>query len=99
MAVSLTIVTAQASNALYIPAGALQGSATNGYSVQVLTNGTPTARSVQVGLVTSTQVQITNGLSEGDLVVIVRTSSSSSNSNSRFRAAGGGAQVIVPVPS
>ena len=99
MAVSLTIVTAQASNALYVPAGALQGSATNGYSVQVLTNGTPTARPVQVGLVTSTQVQITNGLNEGDLVVIVRTSSSSSNSNSRFRAASGGAQVIVPVPS
>ncbi len=99
MAVSLTIVTAQASNALYVPAGALQGSATNGYSVQVLTGGTPTARPVQVGLVTSTQVQITNGLSEGDLVVIVRTSSSSSNSNSRFRAASGGAQVIVPIPS
>jgi HlyD family secretion protein len=99
MAVSLTIVTAQASNVLYVPAGALQGSATNGYSVQVLTGGTPTARPVQVGLVTSTQVQITNGLNEGDLVVIVRTSSSSSNSNSRFRAASGGAQVIVPIPS
>lgn len=95
MAASLTVVTAQASNALYIPAGALQGSATNGYSVQVLINGTPTARTVQVGLVTSTQVQITNGLSEGETVVIVRTSSSSTNANSRFRG-GGGQPVVIP---
>ena len=100
MAVTLTIVTAQATNALYIPAGALQGSATTGYSVQVLTNGSLVARAVQVGLVTSTQVQITNGLSEGDLVVIVRTSSSSNNSTSRFRGgANGVGGFVVPVAS
>jgi multidrug efflux pump subunit AcrA (membrane-fusion protein) len=97
MAVSLTIVTAQDSNVLYIPAGALQGSATNGYTVQVLANGTPTSHSVQVGLMTSTQVEIKSGISEGDLVVVVRTSSSSSNSSSRFRlSAGGAAPIVIP---
>ena len=96
MAVTLTVVTAQVSNVLYIPAGALQGSATTGYTVQVLANGSPTARAVQVGLVTPTQVQIANGLSQGDLVVIVRTSSSTSGGGSRFRGANGAGGFVVP---
>jgi HlyD family secretion protein len=98
MAVTLTMITNQVSNALYIPAGALQGSATNGYSVQVLTNGSPVARAVQVGLVTPTQVQITNGLSEGDLVVIVRTTSTTSGAGG-FRQRAANAGIVVPAAS
>jgi multidrug efflux pump subunit AcrA (membrane-fusion protein) len=98
MAVTLTMITNQVGNALYIPAGALQGSATNGYSVQVLTNGSPVARAVQVGLVTPTQVQITNGLSEGDLVVIVRTSSTTSSAGG-FRQRAANAGIVVPAAS
>ena len=96
MAVSLSIVTATATGVISIPAGALLGSATTGYSVDVLTNGTPETRTVQVGLVTSTLVEITSGLSEGELVVIVRTTSTST-SNSRFRG-GPGTVIVTPGP-
>ncbi len=97
MAVTLTMITNQVSNALYIPAGALQGSATTGYTVQLMANGSPTTRAVQVGLVTPTQVQITGGLNQGDLVVIVRTSSSTSGGAGGLRQRiinGGG--IITP---
>jgi len=99
MAVTLTMITSQVANALYIPAGALQGSATTGYTVQLLANGSPTTRTVQVGLVTPTQVQIMGGLNEGDLVVIVRTSSSTSGAGGlRQRVINGGGVVTPALP-
>jgi HlyD family secretion protein len=96
MAVTLTMITTQVANALYIPAGALQGSATTGYSVQLLANGSPTTRAVQVGLVTPTQVQITGGLNQGDLVVIVRTSSNSSGAGGLRQRIINGGGIITP---
>ena len=99
MAVTLTMITNQVANALYVAAGALQGSATTGYSVQLLTNGSPTTRAVQVGLVTPTQVQITGGLNQGDLVVIVRTSTNSSGAGGqRQRIINGGGIITPAVP-
>jgi multidrug efflux pump subunit AcrA (membrane-fusion protein) len=70
MTAQITVITASVDNALRVPATALQGSAAGGYSVQVVDgSGSPTATAVQVGLITSSYVQITGGLSAGETVV------------------------------
>jgi macrolide-specific efflux system membrane fusion protein len=51
------------------------GSASAGYSVEVQgSDGSVTARSVEVGLVTTSMAQITSGVSEGEAVVVGTTS-------------------------
>ena len=85
MSADLTIVIAQADNAVAVPAIAVSGR--NGdYTVRILgADGTVETRNVQVGLMTSDLVQITSGVSDGEAVVTGSsadrtTSSSSSNS-------------------
>jgi macrolide-specific efflux system membrane fusion protein len=92
MTAEVTVTTASASGVLAVPAAALRGSAGN-YSVLVMTNGIPQARPVNVGLVTSSLVEITNGLSAGELVVI-GTSSSQRTTNSVTGPGGG--PIVVP---
>jgi macrolide-specific efflux system membrane fusion protein len=74
MTANVTITTASASGVLAVPAAAIRG--TNGaYTVLVLdAAGTPEARPVTVGLMTSSLVEIKSGLNAGD-VVITGTSS------------------------
>lgn len=73
MTSNITITTASAPQVLSVPAAAIRG--TNGnYSVLVLVNGAPQAEPVQVGLMTSSLVEIKSGLNEGDEVVIGTTS-------------------------
>ena len=51
------------------------GSASAGYSVEVQgSDVSVTARSVEVGLVTTSMAQITSGISEGEAVVVGTTS-------------------------
>jgi len=69
MTADITIVTASATDVLTIPSTALRGTA-GSYRVQVMgADGTPTARPVEVGLVTDTTAEITGGLAAGDVVV------------------------------
>lgn len=90
MAASVTVTTAEAQNVLAIPASALIGSASTGYTVRVLgTDGSIQTRSVQVGLVTSSLAQVKSGLSQGELVVLNTSSSSSSGSQNGFPGGGG----------
>ena len=71
MSATVTVTTASVDNVLRVPATALQGSATAGYTVQVLNgDGSVSTMDVQVGLVTTSMAQITSGLSEGDSVVV-----------------------------
>ncbi len=69
MTADIEVITAEADAVLSVPAEALNGSDGN-YSVTVLgADGVATAQPVQVGLVTSTLAEITEGLTEGQTVV------------------------------
>ncbi len=64
MSATVTVTTASVENALRVPATALQGSSTAGYTVQVVNaDGNASTQDVQVGLVTTSMAQITGGLS------------------------------------
>jgi RND family efflux transporter MFP subunit len=107
MSSTVTVTTASVDNALRVPATALQGSATAGYTVQVMNgDGSASSRSVEVGLVTSSLAQVTSGLSAGDSVVVgtatSRTGTTTSgnggvNVNSLTGGGGfGGGRVVGP---
>jgi macrolide-specific efflux system membrane fusion protein len=89
MSASVTVTTAEVDNVLRVPATALEGSASAGYSVLVInSDGSTTSRTVQVGLVTTSMAQITSGLSTGESVV-TGTSSSTSGTTTTAGGAGG----------
>jgi macrolide-specific efflux system membrane fusion protein len=95
MSATVTVTTASVDNALRVPATALKGSATAGYTVQVVNgDGSVSTKDVQVGLVTTSQVQITSGLSEGESVVVgsstTRTGTTTSSSVNINTLTGGG---------
>jgi multidrug efflux pump subunit AcrA (membrane-fusion protein) len=76
MTATVTVTTASVAS---VPATALTGSASAGYSVVVMaSDGSITSRSVEVGLVTTSMAQITNGVSEGETVVVGTTSTRNS---------------------
>ena len=89
MTSNITITTASAPQVLSVPAAAIRG--TNGnYSVLVLVNGTPQAEPVEVGLMTSSLVEIKSGLNEGDEVVIGTSSQQRNGTTTNgFGGAGG----------
>ena len=103
MSAEITIVIAEADDALAVPAIALSGTA-GSYTVRVLnSDGTVEARSVDVGLIASDYAQITGGLAEGEAVVTGssadRTSTSSStttNDRGGFRGLDGGGGFQPP---
>ena len=98
MSAEITIVIAQADNAVAVPAIALSGTS-GSYTVRVLnTDGTVESRTVEVGLITSSLAQITNGIASGETVVTGtsadKTSTSSSSSSSNSRSGNGGLNDI-----
>lgn len=69
MTADVTITIDSATNVLTVPAASLRGT-TGDYTVLVLgADGTPTAKPVQVGLVTNTTAEIKSGLTAGEAVV------------------------------
>jgi macrolide-specific efflux system membrane fusion protein len=93
MTADVTITTAAASGVLAVPAAALRGAAGN-YSVLVMTAaGTPEARPVTVGLITSSLVEIKSGLNAGEVVV---TGTSSTQRTTTGTGAGGAGGLVVP---
>ena len=95
MTATITVVTATVDNAVRIPATALSGSSTAGYTVQVLNgDGSISTVTVQVGLVTSTYAQVTSGLSDGQAVITgtssSRTTTTTSNSGVNINSLTGG---------
>jgi macrolide-specific efflux system membrane fusion protein len=95
MSADITITTASASNVLAVPAAAIRGSNGN-YSVLVLQDGQPVSTPVQVGLMTSSLVEVKSGLNEGDVVVTGTSSQqrSSGTVTNGFGGAGGGGFVV-----
>ena len=71
MTAQVSIVISGAKGALCIPVSALEQRAKDGRaSVRVLRNSAPETRSIRVGLSDNVQVQVLEGLREGDKVVI-----------------------------
>jgi macrolide-specific efflux system membrane fusion protein len=93
MTADVTITTASATGVLAVPAAALRGTA-GSYTVLVMTAaGTPEARPVTAGLITSSLVEIKTGLSAGDVVV---TGTSSTQRTTTGTGTGGGGTFVVP---
>ena len=92
MTADVTITTASATGVLAIPAAALRGTADNHTVLVVPASGTAEARPVTVGLVTSSLVEITSGLTAGDVVV----TGTSSTQRSTTGTGGGAGGIAVP---
>lgn len=83
---SVTIPVASATNAVRVPASAVTPTGTGTATVQVLASGSSTASTVQVttGAVGGGWVEITQGVDEGDLVVLAdNTAALPTNSSNR----------------
>ncbi len=93
MTADITITTASAANVLAVPAAAIRGTS-GSYSVLVLVDGTPESRPVDVGLMTSSLVEIKSGLNQGDEVVI--GTSSQQRAGTVTNGFGGAGQFVVP---
>lgn len=71
MTAQVSIVRAQAKNAVLIPSSALSQRGREGYTVRVLDEqGNPQPRKIQVGINNNVNVEVTGGLVEGDKVVV-----------------------------
>jgi len=71
MTAQVSIVRAQAKNAVLIPSSALSQRGREGYTVRVLDEqGNPQPRKIQVGINNNVNVEVTEGLVEGDKVVV-----------------------------
>ena len=91
MSAKASVTIDSADGVLAVPAVALNGSALNGYSVQVVgADGSAQARDVVVGLVTSTQAEIKSGLQAGETVVIGTTASQTTTTGGGGFFPGGG---------
>ncbi len=76
LSATVQVISAQAQNALLVPVEALHELSSGNYAVFVMENGTPTLKTVEVGLMDYTYAEIKSGLNEGDVVTtgIVETS-------------------------
>jgi membrane fusion protein, macrolide-specific efflux system len=88
--VSVSVITGQANNALYVPATAVTTSGTTSTVVVVGPNNTERTVPVTLGVQGSTDDQILSGLTLGEKVLTsTATTSSSSTSGFPFRGGGG----------
>ncbi|HEY5032306.1 MAG TPA: HlyD family efflux transporter periplasmic adaptor subunit [Actinomycetes bacterium] len=68
MSAQISITIASSANVLAVPTTAIQGS-TTAPTVEVMVNGSPQSRPVQLGLSTASTTEIVAGLTAGDVVV------------------------------
>jgi len=93
MAASASIIVDTKDNVLLVPVAAVQKQADGTTYVRLMKNGKPVQTTVETGLSSDTQTEITSGLSEGDTVitsVVSSTSTSTSQTQSPFSSFGGG---------
>jgi macrolide-specific efflux system membrane fusion protein len=89
MSAQLVIAVQTKENVLAVRSTAIQGRR-GAYTVQVIQNGKPVSRAVQVGLTTSTYTEIVSGLAEGDEVVVGVVTSGGGQASPSTRGGGGG---------
>jgi macrolide-specific efflux system membrane fusion protein len=89
MTATANIITQVATDVLAVPNAAVKSNSSGSY-VQVLQNGQPQDVTVQTGLVTSSDTEISSGLSEGQAVITATiTPGASTSTTSRSRTGGG----------
>lgn len=89
MTAQITIVIAERENVVYVPTAALQGSSTAA-NVQVLDQGAPVSKPVEIGLSTSSTTEVVAGLTPGQTVVTGVINPSSGATSSGGGPGGGG---------
>ncbi len=89
MSAQIVITVQSKDNVLAVRSTAIQGRRGQ-YTVQVIQNGKPVSKAVEVGLSTSTFTEITSGLNEGDEVVVGTIVSGGAQSSPSARPGGGG---------
>ena len=97
MSVNATIITDSKTDVLSIANSAVKTDANGGYYVQTLdAAGQPQARTVQIGLANDTSMEITSGLSEGEIIVTQTVSSSNTTATQRTGNIGGFNAIRIP---
>lgn len=99
MSVSASIITDVLQNALLVPASAVKSENGGGNYVEVLENGLPVQKTVEIGALDDTSTEIKSGLSEGDDVIMQTISSSeSSGASSSFSTGGSKNSSSIRIP-
>jgi macrolide-specific efflux system membrane fusion protein len=86
--VSVSVVTGEVSDAVYVNAAAVT-TVGNRHTVTVLANGVQEVRAVEIGLEGDQAAQITSGLTPGEQVVITTTSTTTGGTTGGFPGGGG----------
>jgi len=89
MSVSATITTEVKQDVLVISSSAVKTSGDSRY-VEIMVNGKVSQQTVEIGISSDTQTEITSGLKEGDTVVTQTSTNSSTGTTSRSNSSGGG---------
>ncbi len=91
MSATVSVVTGEADNALYVPTNAVSGTGASRTATVVKDDGSTERRTVQVGIEGDSSVQVTSGLSAGEKVELTSTTTSGSNGfpSGAFPGAGG----------
>jgi RND family efflux transporter MFP subunit len=91
MSVSAAIITDVKQNVVLVPNSAVKSNGNSQY-VEILVNGTPQSKNIEIGLSNDTMTEIVNGLKEGEQVVtqriIANTSQSPTQQNTGIRIPG-----------
>ncbi len=90
MAASANIITDTKDNALIVPLAVVQKQSDGSSYVRLMKNGQPQETSVEIGLSSSSEVEITSGLSEGDIVVTNAIQSTNQNQQNQSQSPFGG---------
>jgi len=86
MTAQVSIVRAQAKDALIIPSSALGQRSREGYTVRVLdAQGQPQPRTVRVGINNNVNAEVTEGLAEGDQVVVAESAAPGAGGQGNMR--------------
>lgn len=94
MTAQVSIVRAQAKGAVLIPSSALGRRGRDGYTVRVLDEqGNPQPRKIQIGINNNVNVEVTEGLAEGDKVVVGESAASGSAPAGGMRRGPGGMRM------
>ena len=89
MGISANIITNTKDDVLFISSVAIKTDSNGGYYVQILKSGKPVDQTVEIGLASDSQTEITSGLKEGD-IVITSTSQTSINTSIQTQSVFGG---------
>ena len=87
---AITIVTGQASNAIFVPSSAVTTAGGRSFVTVQSADGKQTITPVTTGLVGTTDTQITSGLTVGQRVVITLNTSTTGTTGRGFGGLGGG---------